>query len=50
MKLVSFCIKHRVTTIIDCFIVVIFGFLDFTKLTLVLIPDIALPMALVLPT
>lgn len=50
MKLVSFCIKHRVTTIMACVIVAIFGFMGFTKLPLALMPDIELPMAVVFST
>ena len=47
MKLVAFCIKHRVTTIMACVMVTIFGVMGFSKLPLALLPDIELPMAVV---
>ncbi len=47
MKLVSFCIKHRVTTIMACIMVTIFGVMSFMQLPLSLMPDMELPMALV---
>jgi len=50
MKLVTFCIKHRVTTIMACVMVAIFGVMGFTKLPLALIPDMELPMAVVYST
>ncbi len=50
MKLVSFCIKHRVTTIMACVIVAIFGVMGFSKLPLALMPDIEMPMAVVFST
>lgn len=46
-KLVSFCIKHRVTTIMACVMILIFGMMGFNSLPLALMPDIELPMAVV---
>ena len=46
-KLVSFCIKHRVTTIMACVMILIFGIMGFNSLPLALMPDIELPMAIV---
>ncbi len=47
MKLVAFCIKHRVTTIMACVMITIFGVMGFSKLPLALLPDIEMPMAVV---
>ncbi|MCI2058919.1 MAG: efflux RND transporter permease subunit [Oscillibacter sp.] len=47
MNLVSFCIKHRVTTILACVMVAVFGVMGFAQLPLALMPDIELPMAVV---
>ena len=46
-KLVSFCIKHRVTTIMACVLILIFGIMGFNSLPLALMPNIELPMAIV---
>ena len=46
-KLVSFCIKHRVTTIMACVMILIFGLMGFSGLPLALMPNIELPMAVV---
>ena len=46
MKIVTFCIRHRVTTIMACIMVVAFGILGFTQLPLALMPDIELPMVI----
>ena len=46
-KLVSFCIKHRVTTIMACVLILIFGMMGFNSLPLALMPNIELPMAVV---
>ena len=46
-KLVSFCIKHRVTTIMACVMIFIFGVMGFTSLPLALMPNIELPIAIV---
>lgn len=50
MKLVAFCIKHRVTTIMACIIVTIFGVMGFSQLPLAMMPDIELPMAMIFST
>lgn len=50
MKLVAFCIKHRVTTIMACIMVVIFGVVGFSVMPMALMPDIELPMAIVYST
>jgi len=50
MKLVAFCIKHRVTTIMACVMITIFGVMGFSKLPLALLPDIEMPMAVVYST
>ncbi len=46
-KLVSFCIKHRVTTVMACVLILIFGIMGFNSLPLALLPNIELPMAIV---
>ena len=50
MKIVTFCIRHRVTTIMACIMVAIFGVLGFSQLPLALLPDIELPMVLMYTT
>lgn len=50
MKLVSFCIKHRVTTIMACVMVAIFGVMGFQELPLALMPNVELPVAVVYST
>ena len=50
MKLVSFCIKHRVTTIMACIMVAIFGVMGFRDLPLALMPNIELPVAVIYST
>lgn len=50
MKIVTFCIRHRVTTIMACIMVVAFGILGFTQLPLALMPDIELPMVIMYST
>jgi len=50
MKLVAFCIKHRVTTIMACVMITVFGVMGFSKLPLALMPDIEMPMAVVYST
>lgn len=50
MKVVAFCIRHRVTTIMACVMVMVFGTLGFSQLPLALMPDIELPMAIVYAT
>ncbi|MET0017623.1 efflux RND transporter permease subunit [Oscillibacter sp.] len=50
MKIVTFCIRHRVTTIMACIMVAIFGVLGFSQLPLALLPDIELPMMLMYTT
>lgn len=47
MKVVIFCIKHRVTTIMACVTIMVFGLLGLSQLPLALMPDIELPMAIV---
>lgn len=47
MKLVTFCIKHRVTTIMACVMVSVFGILGLSQLPLALMPDIELPMVVI---
>lgn len=46
-QLVSFCIKHRVTTMLACVMIAIFGATGFSTLPLALTPDIELPIAMV---
>ncbi len=46
-QLVSFCIKHRVTTMLACIIIAIFGVTGFGSLPLALTPNIELPVAMV---
>ena len=50
MKFAEFCIKHRVTTIMAYVMIVIFGLLGFSSLPLALMPNIELPMAVIMTT
>ena len=50
MNMVTFCIRHRVTTIMACIMVAIFGTLCFAQLPLALMPDIELPMVMMYST
>ena len=50
MKFADFCIKHKVTTIMAYVMIVIFGILGFSSLPLALMPDIELPMAVIMTT
>ena len=50
VKIVEFCIKHKVTTFLIFVIVVIFGLLGFSDLSLALLPNIDFPMAVVYAT
>ncbi len=51
MSLIAdFCIKHKVTTILAFVMAVIFGVMSFGALPLALMPDIELPMAIVMTT
>ena len=50
MKFADFCIKHKVTTIMAYVMIVIFGILGFSSLPLALMPNIELPMAVIMTT
>ncbi len=50
MNIVSFSIRHKVTTIMACVMVAIFGVMGFSQLPLSLMPDIELPMVLMYST
>ncbi len=50
MKIAEFCIKHKVTTILTCIMIVVFGAMSFGSLPLALMPSIDLPMAVVTAT
>ncbi|WP_369281908.1 efflux RND transporter permease subunit [Oscillibacter sp. GMB15532] len=50
MNIVSFSIRHRVTTIMACVMVAVFGVMGFSQLPLALMPDIELPMVLMYST
>ncbi|MBP3312626.1 MAG: efflux RND transporter permease subunit [Butyricicoccus sp.] len=50
MKIADFCIKHRVMTILAFVMVVIFGVASFGMLPLALMPEMNLPMAIVMTT
>ena len=50
MKIAEFCIRHKVTTFLIFVIVVIFGLLGFSDLSLALLPNIDFPMAVVYAT
>lgn len=50
MNIVSFSIRHKVTTIMACVMVAIFGVMGFSQLPLALLPDIELPMVLMYST
>ena len=49
-QLVSFCIKHRVTTMMACIVIVVFGVMGFGSLPHAQKPKIELPMAMVKKT
>ncbi|MGM9612044.1 MAG: efflux RND transporter permease subunit, partial [Butyricicoccus sp.] len=48
MKIADFCIKHKVMTILAFIMVVIFGIGSFSTLPLALMPEMELPMAIVM--
>jgi HAE1 family hydrophobic/amphiphilic exporter-1 len=50
MNIVSFSIRHKVTTIMACVMVAVFGVMGFSQLPLALLPDIELPMVLMYST
>ena len=50
MKIAEFCIRHKVTTFLIFVIVVIFGLLGFSDLSLALLPNIDFPMAVIYAT
>ncbi len=50
MKIADFCIRHKVTTILSFVLIVIFGAMSFGALPLALMPNIELPMAIVMTT
>ena len=50
MDIASFCIKHKVTTILAYVIIAIFGVVFFTNLKLSLLPNMEFPAAYVVCT
>ncbi len=50
MRIAEFCIKHKVTTILTFIILVIFGLMQFSNLSLALLPDMEIPMSVVYTT
>ena len=50
MKIADFCIKHRVMTILAYIMIVVFGIFSFGTLPLALMPEMNLPMAIVMTT
>ena len=50
MKIASFCIKHKVTTILAFLIVAVFGVVFYANLKLALMPNMEFPAAYVLCT
>ncbi len=49
-KLSYFCIRHKVATILACVLVVIFGVMSLFSLPLSLLPDMEVPVAVVMTT
>lgn len=50
MNIAEFCIKRKVTTIMAFIMVVIFGIMSFTSLPLSLLPNIEIPMIIIVTT
>ena len=50
MNIAKACIRHKVTTILATIMVVIFGVMYATQLQLALMPDMEMPMAVVMTT
>ena len=50
MSTAKFCIKHRVATILAVILVVVFGIMFGTQLQMALMPNIEMPMAVVICT
>ncbi len=50
MNIANFCIRHKVTTILASIMVVLFGMMYGTRLQMALMPDMELPMAMVMTT
>lgn len=50
MKIAAFCIKHKVTTILAFLIITIFGIVEFSSLSLALLPDMEVPVSVVYTT
>lgn len=48
MKIADFCIKHKVMTILAFIMIVVFGIGSFSTLPLALMPEMELPMAIVM--
>ena len=50
MKIASFCIKHKVTTIMAFVMIALFGVTFYTNLKLSLMPNMEYPAAVVVST
>ena len=50
MKIASFCIKHKVTTILAFVIIAVFGVVFYSNLKLALMPNMEFPAAYVMCT
>lgn len=50
MKIAAFCIKHKVTTILVFVMLTIFGLVMFSDLSLALMPDMEIPVSVVITT
>ena len=48
MNISKFCIRHRVTTLMACIMISIFGVVFTTRLQMALLPDVEAPMAVVM--
>ena len=48
MNIAKFCIRHKVTTLLACIMIVIFGAVFTTQLQMALLPDMEAPMAVVM--
>lgn len=48
MNIAKFCIRHKVTTLLACIMIIIFGAVFTTQLQMALLPDMEAPMAVVM--
>lgn len=50
MKIAEFSLKHKVAVILACIMVVVFGIIGYTNLPLALLPNMEIPVAVVMTT